>query len=205
MTHSDPTDCPLCGSRCTQASGVEAGCPECLTRLIRAKLAALRPERAPARAQAPAHPLIHALAASGPWIREGWERAQLHAPWATLVTLGLLGGVALSIGTSTDAATGLGAFFGLVGIYSPLVGGIVLADAWRLRGLWRQRAGRERGPTIRTFPPFGTRCALCRCDFLPLEPGKRCRGCQTLLHAQCAQELLLGSAIRCPTLACPTN
>ena len=50
--------------------------------------------------------------------------------------------------------------------------------------------------------PEGTRCGFCRCDFFPQEVACVCLGCASLVHAECATELVRSPGPQCPTYGC---
>lgn len=53
-----------------------------------------------------------------------------------------------------------------------------------------------------TPAPTNTRCGFCHAGFSSGEPALRCKGCGSLVHEECADDLIQTPGPLCPTYAC---
>ena len=114
----------------------------------------------------------------------------------------LLGVTAVVVGAAVyldPDAWGLGLPVFLCLVYTHLAAD---AECDRLELNPAKIAGRTSRRYAATIAPAGTRCAFCRCDFFAQEVASQCIGCRSLVHAECASDLLATPGPACPTYGC---
>lgn len=136
---------------------------------------------------------------------QGYRVTDLLYDSRTPYTYSAISGVLLLLITYFwSAANAMLAFVGLLSAYVPIVCFVSFLRRPRVSAKER-RARLLRDVSVRyaeRLAPPHTRCAFCRCDFSVNEVAASCRGCRSLLHRECAEELLSNPGPRCPNFGC---